>query len=526
MKNRVSNCMVPMTDGIRLYTETILPEKGTKFPVILVRTPYAPGKSDIAGLQNIDTHGYARVHQHCRGCGESEGECIPYINERQDGLALLEWVRKQDFYNGEIFLDGSSYLSSVHYSYLNTRQPDIKGAFFAVQDSERYNIIYRNGFFKPGLHGNWAVKMYKRNSLKKRDIVPETWLTYPLSGITKHIFGETDEQLEEEMRHPDPADEFWQTAAGGADYSGVTEKCDFPILLTTSAFDIYTGGVLDMWKKIPLEKRKNCALAVSPFAHNFDVANPEGLPQFPEGRLSDKEPDYIYRWFDYCQKGRKPDFIEPGKMIYYSLFENHWHYADDFPEGDSVKELYFTTERKLTGKIPDNEGEIIYCYNPYAPAKFKGGCCHNFDGMRLQDEPNSRYDIISFVSGEMEEIDCCGTMELTLPVKSTAPDSCFYARIDIIRDGKCYCLRDEIDSLCRNYPEYRPGEKVVLTFKFVPISFRIQAGDKIRVDISSSCFPYFIPHPNRKGLMVEQTGADIADNTICCDGAKLTLPRR
>ena len=35
----------------------------------------------------------------------SEGDWIPYDSERADGLAMLEWVRRLPWYNGEIFVE-------------------------------------------------------------------------------------------------------------------------------------------------------------------------------------------------------------------------------------------------------------------------------------------------------------------------------------------------------------------------------------------------------------------------------------
>ena len=152
-QNTIIETWMTARDGVKLYTLLQLPEPDGRFPVIILRNPYALPETDLEPLKNEDTHGYAVVTQHCRGTGRSEGICIPYISERNDGLDLLEWIRKQPFYQGELFLSGSSYLTSVHYSYLNTDPPDIKAAFLPVQDSERYNILYRNGFFKSGLHG-------------------------------------------------------------------------------------------------------------------------------------------------------------------------------------------------------------------------------------------------------------------------------------------------------------------------------------------------------------------------------------
>ena len=162
--------MIPMRDGVKLYTLVQLPETGKKLPTIIKRNPYADPDAPPAmePFRNENTHGYAIVYQECRGTGRSEGDCIPFINERNDGLDTLDWIRKQDFYNGELFLEGQSYLSAVHLSYLKTNQPDVKAACLMIMDTERYNLLYRNGFFKTGLHGGWAINMYKKKTFRKK----------------------------------------------------------------------------------------------------------------------------------------------------------------------------------------------------------------------------------------------------------------------------------------------------------------------------------------------------------------------
>ena len=126
-----------MKDGTKLYTYGVLPPEGVKCGIVLRRTPYVPEKpADVAafvrGQQKALARGYAYVVQHVRGTGMSEGDWIPYVNERADGLATLEWLRRLPCYNGEIYVSGGSYLSSVHWSYLGTNPPDVKGAVLNI----------------------------------------------------------------------------------------------------------------------------------------------------------------------------------------------------------------------------------------------------------------------------------------------------------------------------------------------------------------------------------------------------------
>ena len=209
-----------ISKGTRLFTAVLLPDEKNKFPSVIIRTPYVDtleelGEEEIC-LRYANEYskwlerGYAVVIQHCRGRGKSDGDCIPYINERDDTRTLYDWIRNQPFYNGELFLKGNSYLSSVHYCAAPFGE-DIKGAVFNVQDSERYNICYRNGFLKKGLHGNWYVGMYKAKSKMKKHFTVGSFEMLPLSAFTKTIFDESVADFDEMLRSPKPTDAFWKT---------------------------------------------------------------------------------------------------------------------------------------------------------------------------------------------------------------------------------------------------------------------------------------------------------------------------
>jgi len=42
-------------------------------------------------------------------------------------------------------------------------------------------------------------------------------------------------------------------------------------------------------------------------------------------------------------------------------------------------------------------------------------------------------------------------------VSSTAPDSCFYVRLSIVKKDKTLGLRNEIDSICRTNKDFTPN---------------------------------------------------------------------
>ena len=72
----------------------------------------------------------------------------------------------------------------------------------------------------------------------------------------------------------------------------------------------------------------------------------------------------------------------------------------------------------------------------------------------------------------------------------------------------------DITSISFQHPHYNPNETVELEFTLGHHSFLFEPGDRLRLDVSSSAYPLFHPHTNRKGLQAAQNGADIAVNTI------------
>ena len=506
-------------NGALLFTAVCLPEGNGPFPTVIYRNPYVDETEDLPEAEIVARirgakeawigRGYAVVFQHCRGRGKSGGDCVPYIYEREDGLALQEWIRTQPFYNGELYLHGSSYSASVHFV-TAPFAPDIKGAVLEVQDCERYNCNYRNGFYKMSPNGGWYAGMYKRKTIRKKNGATESYHLLPLKDFSKVVLGENAPDFDETLRHPRRDDPFWTTTRyGGAEAHGALRHTDVPVLLVTGFYDIYTGGVFDMWKTMDASTRERCALAVHPYNHGGD---PSGEPiAFDNATLKEAFGAYAVDWCD-AVRGKRAFPFTPGQVTYYRLFENRWQ-IDPFLPG--AQTLSFAL----------GEGEHTYRYNPYAPATVRGGLSDNVGGNDWQDPPGKRYDVLTFYTPEFpRDVFVKGQMRARLTVRSTCEDTCFYLRLSLVKPEGYYGLRDDINQISNFRPEYRPGETLEMSFSFDEHAFRIRKGEKIRIDVSSSAFPDYVRHTNQRGLFSEQTTAKVADNTVIADRSELILP--
>src|SRR3569832_1801403 len=76
-----TEAMIPMRDGVRLYTQIDAPPNASeKLPILILRTPYGLGdlKADQVAslLPELSEQGYIIVRQDIRGRFKSEGEFV------------------------------------------------------------------------------------------------------------------------------------------------------------------------------------------------------------------------------------------------------------------------------------------------------------------------------------------------------------------------------------------------------------------------------------------------------------------
>ena len=497
-----------------LFTVVCLPDEKGKFPTVIMRSPYVdyaenqPEEFSVEKTVSMQKafieNGYAVVYQHCRGCGKSGGDFIPYTNERMDGLALQQWVREQDFYNGELYLCGGSYTATVHFA-TAPFAPDIKGAVFNKQDCNRYNGSYRNGIYRIG-YWNWLANMYKKKTPMQRNCTQETYNVLPFSDFTRTVFGEDIASFNERIRHPEKTDEYWQTVA--PECRDCIKNANIPILLTTGFYDLYTGGVFAMWDSMDEQTKAQSALIAHPYDHS-GLYNYQPI-RFENGMISEQFGEYQVRWFNAI-RGKETPFVELGKVTYYHSFGDGWR-TDDFstPASQRVFSL--------------GDGEKSYDYDPTNPASFNGGLSINYGGTAWQDPPHVRDDVLTIYTPAFEKDTFIqGKMQAKLRVKSSCEDTCFYIRISLVKQDGDYGLRDDIQKISNFRADYTPNDEVELAFCFDEHAFTVKKGEKLRIDISSSAFPLFVRHTNNKGLFSEQTTTQVARNTILLNKSTFTI---
>ena len=166
--------MIPMRDGVKLYTVIVVPKGAQRAPIMLTRTPYnaarraqrAASPSMLATLpQGDDTlveNGYIRVFQDVRGKHGSEGDYVmtrpvrgPLNHTKVDNVTdawdTIAWlVKNVPESNGKVGMLGSSYEGHTVLMALVDPHPALKVAIpmSAMVDGWRGDDWFHNGAFR------------------------------------------------------------------------------------------------------------------------------------------------------------------------------------------------------------------------------------------------------------------------------------------------------------------------------------------------------------------------------------------
>jgi putative CocE/NonD family hydrolase len=227
----VSDVMVPMRDGKRLFTKIFTPRGVTEpLPIIFKRTPY--GIDGSAGAFNayyraLADEGYIFVHQDIRGKFRSEGDFVMQrpargndrtaIDEGTDTYDTIEWLIKNvRNNNGRVGMLGVSYdgwttiMGAIEpHPALRAISPQASPADMWIGDD-----FHHNGAFRLSYGFEYAAMMESGKDVQQFTF--DRYDTYdwylslgPLSNVNaKYLHGKIP-TWNDYVAHPD-YDEFWK----------------------------------------------------------------------------------------------------------------------------------------------------------------------------------------------------------------------------------------------------------------------------------------------------------------------------
>lgn len=540
-------------DGVRLSTQVILPEGEGPFPTIVLRSPYNVFRAVTIFCEVFARYGYACVHQDVRGRLTSEGEWSPLLNERNDGLDLLDWLREQPFQNGRWALWGMSYLAGVQWAIADRLPPEVKTMVSMVFSVESYDVAYEGGLFRPNVFAAWAALMPERgmafwNGLRYARLIRHRPAR---EGDEAHL-GLEIPWYRSWVEHERPSDPSWNTP-DFLEFHASPTQVEVPVLMFAGYFDFFVHGQLRDFAR--LKTRPESKLVVGPWNHLQRSAADIPLPE---------DFDFGGQWglfLDWLGHHLKDEPLDQslGVISSYDVGAGGWRERAEFPPIPDRRQRFHLVEldrADCAGRGPRGEGElrvenpfpedaaVDYVYDPDDPAPSLGGAAalsfafRTFPdsvepGARVQEPPCARDDILTFVSKPLPAAThMVGRPSAHLRVSSDAEDTAFGFELMVQTpdDPRWIHVREAYSRLSFRFgPDreaaYTPGEVVALDLEGWPIEWTLPAGARLRLDVRSASFPLYAAHPNRPGRWSAVSEAKTARQSLH-PGSWLDLPVR
>jgi putative CocE/NonD family hydrolase len=548
-----------------------------KFPVLVSRTPYGKDPApDLPDWENVAYHfaklGYVVVEQDCRGRYNSQGTFYIDINEGQDGYDTVEWAASQPWSNGKVGTYGGSYLAQAQNALAVLRPPHLAAMFVMVGTSNYFDEgAYRGGAFTLLHNLVYPMILASTSQEAQRDPALRTALlqaTHEDLGGWLHAFpyrphasplllSPVNERWFQDFVDHASYDDYWKQ--NGFNFEVAYDKYpDVPIYFLSGWYDLFERGTLHNY--LGLAARHKSKLLMGPWVHGIGP-RASGDVDFGPTAAVDLVAEQ-QRWFDQVLKGEPTGILEepPVRMFIMGggqgtrtekgLMEDggRWFATTAWPPPAASSRAYYLHEDgSLSEQLPADEAPSSYSFDPRHPVPTIGGQIDSGkefspDGPRDQkctlkifgcdnDLPlSSRRDVLVFQTPPLgSDVVIAGPVTVDLWISSSAPDTDFTAKlVDVAPPSRDYPwgyamnLADRIirvssgdDAATRRL--LKPGEIRKLTIDLVGVANRFETGHRIRMDISSSNFPFFDVNPNTGERSGYHTHEVTALNTVYHD---------
>lgn len=501
--------MVPMRDGKRLYADVIRPDAPGRFPVIIEYHPYRRGQHEPHVY--FAERGFIGVRLDVRGTGGSDGintdEYHP--QEQLDGVDAVEWFAAQPYSSGSVGMFGWSYGGFTALQVAMQQPPHLKAIIPIYATDYRYSddCHYTRGgnmrlYYDVGCYGGSMVAL---NALPPYPELPN-W-----QELWKERLEKNEPYLLKWM-HQQVDGPYWRPASVRPHYDKV--KC--PTYLMAGWHDGYVNAMLRMYTKLDAPKK----LLVGPWVHKR-----------PDTSVPGPRIDYLNeccRFFAQHLRGEDTgimsepavtsfmqDRVPPVRTL--DSLPGSWRSDADFPVA-GTRELRFDLagDGRLAmdaGARDRPQSELTYAYDPAVGVASRywsaGMMPHYLAADQREDEARS----LVFTSGPMEkDVRILGWPRVVVHAAATASVVSFVAKLsDVAPDGTSALISDgslngtRRDSLAD--PEaMEPGRFYQLEIPMTPTGWKLAAGHRLRLAISSGDFPNLWPTPEQAEVTLRHGG--------------------
>ncbi|MFK3740496.1 CocE/NonD family hydrolase [Massilia sp. TN1-12] len=549
--------MIPMRDGVKLYTVVVIPKAVMqgKAPIMLTRTPYnAAGRAGRMKSPHITSilgdgddafieNGYIRVFQDVRGKYGSEGDYVmtrpvrgplnnTQVDHSTDAYDTIDWlVKNVPQSNGKVGMVGSSYEGFTVLMALVEPHPALKAAvpMSPMVDGWRGDDWFHNGAFR---NPNLAYVVGQNAARGKGEQIVtgvyddyEAFLRAGSTADFAHAYGIDQLNFVKKLFEHPAYDSFWQEQA--LDRILAKRPLTVPTMSVVGRWDqedIY-GAYATYAAVEPQDKtNKLNSLVVGPWRHsgvNYEGST-LGALKFTGDTAQQFRRDVMLPFFNQYLKDGAPAFDTPPVWSYQTGV-NRWRRLEQWPLAQATKPLYLKPGfglgfEKMEGKVDKASSFDEYVSDPAKPVPFVPRPVRMGDGnvwkpwlVTDQRSYSDRTDVVTYVTGPLSApLQLAGQPMVNLFASTSGTDSDWVVKlIDVYPDESAaqpelggYQLPIAMDIFRGRYRQgldkpvaATPNKAERYRFALPNVDHVFLPGHRIMVQIQSSWFPLYDRNP-------------------------------
>jgi putative CocE/NonD family hydrolase len=552
------NVEIPMRDGTLLRANITRPAGAGAVPALVERTPYnkeGGSENSVGSPEYFARRGYAVVIQDVRGRFASQGEFYPFRDDGadvlRDGYDTVEWMAAQPWCDGNVGMFGGSYSGATQYRAALSRPPHLKALFVRESSADYYREwVYRDGAHELGFSLYWArvitasdlphlvaaADVERQRALFDRILadMPQWYERLPLHPVP-FLEGLSDWH-NTWLEHPEDGPYWWRLGIDRHHH-----QVDVPVYHQGGWYDIFLAGTLKNYMGLRRrgrseQTRRAQRLVIGPWVHGSGNINKQTAGDFDFGPTAAQEFNEMrLPWFDHWLKGRDTGVLDEPPVRLFVMGRNQWRAETDWPLPDTRYTAWYLRSGPSGSVSSVNDGRLApaapvgaepadaYVYDPDHPVPTLGGNTLGIVG-GVHDHLPADEMSLTYTSEPLEhELEVTGPVTAVLYAMSSAPDTDWVVRLeDVHPDGYVRNLCDGIlRARYRNSferPELlAPGQVYRFAIDLWATSNAFLPGHRIRVAITSSCFPRFDRNLNTGGPIHREAAGQVAINTVLHD---------
>lgn len=572
--------MIPMRDGVRLFTVVLAPTQNIKAsPFLIQRTPYGaevpiPEDSTLpvtkmGSYQAMATEGYIFVFQDMRGKFKSEGTfemTRPLYHlidknktdESTDAYDAIDWLVKNiKNNNGKAGINGVSYPGYLALDAAVDPHPALKASSPQASPADMFlgDDFHHNGAFRLsyGFEYSYLVENDKSSNsdfpFPQYDLYDWYLKLGSLKNVNEKYFKGRLTAWNDFTKHPD-YDYFWKRA------STLTyiKTPQIPIMHVGGYYDQEDmNGPQIMYQH--LEKKDS-------FNRNFIVLGPwnhggwGGSKADSLGQINFGSNTAVWfralekQWFDYWLKG-----IGDGKFAEANCFQtgsNTWEAYNAWPAKEAVQKKFYAWADHKAGftKPASFNGTVKFVSDPASPVPYRSlpieatyGTGSRWYTWHVEDQRfvTTRPDVVSFVMDSLSQnLTVTGKVTAHLFASTTGTDADFVVKLideypsfdtgSLVMSG--YQLPVAMEVFRGRYRKsfqspspLVPGKAEEFIIDLHDINHTFLKGHKMMIQVQSSWFPIIDRNPQKyvpNIFVAKESDFITATQTIYCNSKYAT----